>query len=103
VRSLRARRVVLVVVVLAYVVGTIVARARGYKVGGNTPVRCGSGHVYTTIWVPGASLKSVRLGWKRLQWCPVGGHWSWVTPQRLEDLTPDERLSAEHYRDVRIP
>jgi hypothetical protein len=103
VRSARLRRRALVAVVVAYLVGTVVARLQGYKVGGNTPVRCGAGHVFTTIWIPGVSLKSIRLGWKRLQWCPVGGHWSWVTPQRMEDLTPDERLSAEGWRDVRIP
>ena len=98
----RTFRIVLAVLV-AYVVGTIAARRQGYSVGGNTPVRCSDGHVFTTIWIPGASLKSIRLGWKRLQWCPIGGHWSLVTPQRDADLTEDERVSAERNHDLRIP
>lgn len=40
-------------------------------------VRCSAGHVFTTIWMPLGSLKAVRLGWKRWQYCPVGRHWQW--------------------------
>jgi hypothetical protein len=91
------------VVVSLYVIGTLVARRLGYRVGGDVPVRCRAGHVYTTLWIPGASLKSLRLGWARFQWCPVGGHWSLVTPLRDADLTDDDRVSAELHHDVRIP
>jgi hypothetical protein len=90
-------------VVAAYAIGTVVARKRGYNMGGEVPVRCRDGHVFTTIWVPGVSLKSVRLGWRRLQWCPVGGHWSLVTPLRDVDLTVEERESASEHHDARIP
>jgi hypothetical protein len=38
----------------------------------DVPVRCSAGHRFTAIWVPLASLKAVRLGWKRYQYCPVG-------------------------------
>lgn len=84
--------------------GTIVARRRGYSgIGGNTVVRCRHGHLFTTIWVPGVSLKSVRLGWYRLQRCPVGHHWTLVTPVKDSDLTDEERQFAEENRDIRIP
>lgn len=90
-------------VVAVYVIGTVIARKRGYNMGGEVPVRCRDGHVFTTIWVPGVSVKSVRLGWRRLQWCPVGGHWSLVTPLRDADLTGEERASAAEHHDARIP
>jgi hypothetical protein len=53
---------------------------RGYAVGGRIPVRCRKGHVFTTVWVPGISLKSIRLGFWRIQRCPVGKHWTVVRP-----------------------
>lgn len=66
-------------------------------------VRCRQGHLFTTIWIPGASLKSIRLGWARLQHCPVGKHWTLVTPVKDATLTDEERQIAGQYRDVRIP
>ena len=78
-------------------------RARGYRTGGNVIVRCRSGHLFTTIWVPGVSLKSVRLLWWRFQRCPVGGHWSIVTPVRESELTEAERRQASERRDIRVP
>jgi hypothetical protein len=96
------RRIILAVVLFC-VVATIVARRRGYPMGGNVIVRCREGHLFTTIWVPGASLKSVRLGWWRFQRCPIGRHWSIVTPVRESDLTDEERLVAREHKDVRIP
>jgi hypothetical protein len=80
-----------------------VGRRRGYGFGGNTFVRCRQGHLFTTIWVPGVSVKSVRLGWWRIQRCPVGPHWSVVTPVRETDLSDDERRLASEVQDVRIP
>jgi hypothetical protein len=97
------RRVVLVLVAAFYGVATIVARRRGYNMGGNVVVRCRQGHLFTTIWVPGASLKAIRLGWARLQRCPVGSHWSLVVPVRVSELTDEERRFADEHRDVRIP
>jgi hypothetical protein len=91
-----------IVAVLA--VGTVVARRRGYSgLGGNTIVRCSKGHLFTTIWIPGASLKSIRLGPWRVQRCPVGGHWALVRPVKETDLTSDERQAASAHRDVRSP
>jgi hypothetical protein len=76
---------------------------RTRRIGGKLIVRCRAGHLFTTIWIPGASLKSVRLGWWRLQRCPVGRHWALVTPVRESDLTPEERAAARQVRDARIP
>ncbi|HEY7621750.1 MAG TPA: hypothetical protein VH834_18365 [Solirubrobacteraceae bacterium] len=97
------KHVVLIAVIAFYVVGTIVARRRGYPMGGNVVVRCRDGHLFTTIWVPGASLKSVRLGWWRLQCCPVGNHWSLVTPVKESELSETERRFAREHQDVRVP
>ncbi len=76
---------------------------RGYGVGGNVIVRCRRGHLFTTLWLPGISVKAIRLGWWRLERCPVGRHWSLVTPVRRSDLTEDERRTAEETRDIRLP
>jgi len=71
--------------------------------GGNVAVRCRSGHVFTTIWLPGLSLNSIRLGWWRIQRCPVGRHWSLVSPVKESDLGLRERRGAHRHRDLRIP
>jgi len=101
-RSRRKRRLLFWVIV-ANVVGTIVARRLGYRVGGNTVVRCRQGHLFTTIWIPGVSLKSLRLGWWRAQWCPVGRHWTIVHPVRPADLSWRQRRSADAHHDVQLP
>jgi hypothetical protein len=99
----RRRRAGLAVTVVALAVETLVLVSRGYGLGGQVVVRCRQGHVFTTIWIPGASLKAVRLGWMRFQRCPVGGHWALVTPVTRTDLTEDERHLADQHHDVRIP
>jgi len=81
----------------------IVARRRGSWLAADTAVRCRSGHVFTTLWIPGGSLKAIRLGWWRLQRCPVGRHWTLVTPVRTADLTRRERQLAAEHHDLRIP
>lgn len=73
------------------------------RVGGNVIVRCRDGHLFTTIWIPGASVKSVRLGPWRYQRCPVGSHWSVVSPVRESELTDQERELAHGRRDIRLP
>ncbi len=92
------------ILIVVFVVGaTLVARRLGYQIGGSVAVRCRKGHLFTTIWVPGVSLKAVRLGWVRLQRCPIGNHWSLVTPVKDADLTDEEKLTAAEHRDVPIP
>jgi hypothetical protein len=91
------------IVIAAIAAATFVARRRGYKLGGTTVVRCRRGHLFTTIWIPGVKLKALDLGIARLQHCPVGKHWSLVTPVRDSDLTDEEREFARAHHDVRIP
>jgi len=75
----------------------------GYGIGGNVVVRCGKGHLFTTIWLPGASVKSLRLGPRRFQYCPVGHHWSLVKLVRESDLSGRQLCAARSRKDVRIP
>jgi hypothetical protein len=89
--------------IAALVAGTVLARGRGHGLGGNTIVRCRRGHLYTTIWIPGVKLKALDLGVARVQYCPVGKHWSLVTPVRDSDLTDEERKLARAHRDLPIP
>jgi hypothetical protein len=95
--------IILAAIVAVLAAGTLVVRRMGYKVGGETIVRCRTGHLFTTIWVPGASLKAVRLGMTRWQRCPVGEHWTFVTPVRDDELTDEDRDLAKQYHDMRIP
>jgi hypothetical protein len=95
-------RAVLLGVVAGTVVATVLLRRRGYGIGGDTIVRCRRGHLFTTIWIPGVSLTSVRLGWWRFQYCPVGRHWTLVVPVRAADLTDGQRRAAGVH-DLRIP
>jgi hypothetical protein len=81
----------------------VVARRRGYLFGVNTVVRCLSGHLFTTLWVPGVTVKALRLGWWRFQRCPVGRHWTLVTPVNASELPPRERQLAAQVRDVLVP
>jgi hypothetical protein len=91
-------------VALAFTVAEAVALwLRTGRPGGNVAVRCHSGHVFRTIWLPGVSLKSIRLAWWRIQRCPVGRHWSLVSPVKESDLSLRERRSARRHRDLRIP
>jgi hypothetical protein len=98
-------RVVLIVVLV--VVGVLVVRAivlaRRLDYRGEVVVRCREGHLFTTIWIPGVSFKAIKLGWFRLQYCPVGEHWTLVTPVPNSDLTNWERRIAERYHDGPVP
>lgn len=66
-------------------------------------VRCRDGHLFTTIWIPLASLKAVRLGNRRYQRCPVGRHWTTVTPLDPQTADPAELAKAGAVHDIRIP
>ena len=69
----------------------------------DTPVRCSAGHLFTTIWIPFLSLKALRLGGPRYQYCPVGHHWA--TVRRLDDGSASDQdlATAALTHDVRIP
>lgn len=67
-----------------------------------TIVRCASGALYSTIWVPMVSVKAVRLGNARWQRCPVHKRWEMtrrVDPRTLSDA---ERAAAGEVRDSGI-
>ena len=103
-RGRRRRRTSSIVIAAAAIgIEAIVMRLRGYSIGLNVPVRCRAGHLFTTIWIPGASLKSIRLGLWRFQYCPVGKHWSVVSPVSEVDLSLEEKRTARDNRDIRIP
>jgi hypothetical protein len=76
---------------------------RGYPIGGRMIVRCRRGHLFTTLWIPGVSVKALRLGWLRFQRCPVGHHWSLITPVRDSELTEAEKSDARARRDIFLP
>jgi len=90
-------------IVAAYAVGTVVAVRQGYKFGLNVPVRCRRGHLFTTTWVPGASIKALRLGLWRVQWCPVGRHIDLVRLVKESDLSPAELAFVSEHHDLPVP
>lgn len=102
IRSLSRRKRALIVIG-ALLLEPAAMRLRGYRIGGKLIVRCRKGHLFTTIWLPGASFKAIRLGWWRIQRCPVGKHWSVVTPVKESELSEDEKRIAHEHEDVRIP
>jgi len=75
----------------------------GSLFGLRTIVRCNRGHLFTTVWIPGASVKSLRLGPWRVQRCPVGHHWALVRPARASELSDGERDEAQSRRDTFLP
>jgi hypothetical protein len=102
-RRRRRRAPALAIAVAATGVEWLALRRRGYRSVRNVIVRCRAGHLFTTIWIPGASVKSLRLGLWRLQRCPVGVHWSIVTPVDEASLSDEQRSAALEHHDVRLP
>jgi hypothetical protein len=76
---------------------------RSHRLGGNLIVRCRQGHLFTTRWIPAASVKSLRFGWWRFQYCPVGRHWSVVVPVRQAELSAKQLRAARDQHDIRLP
>src|SRR5579864_2935906 len=101
--SAKRRRVILAGILVGYVAGTIFAIRQGYTFGRNVTVRCRRGHLFTTVWIPGASVKSLRLGYWRVQWCPVGRHVDLVRLVKDADLTEGERVLAAAHHDIPVP
>lgn len=87
----------------SFLVEPIALWLRGYPIGGRVIVRCRKGHLFTTLWVPGVSVKSIRLLWWRVQRCPVGEHWTVVTPVRAGEITDEQRRAARHVFDIPVP
>jgi hypothetical protein len=99
----RKGRISLVAAVLLLLELVVLTRRRGRVLAANTVVRCKDGHLFTTLWIPGASVKSLRLGWWRIQYCPVGKHWTVVSPAQVSELTEEEKQTAAQHRDIRVP
>jgi hypothetical protein len=95
--------VTLAAAVAAYAVGTVIATRQGYSFGRNTVVRCRQDHLFTTVWIPGASVKSLRLGFWRVQWCPVGRHVDLVRPVKPGELSNENLWFALEHHDVPVP
>jgi hypothetical protein len=102
---------ILIVVLVLVIVGAVALRVgrlsrnqlEGYRFGRDVIVRCRDGHLFMTTWIPMVSFKAVRLGLIRLQYCPVGNHFTAVRLMRDEDLTPAEHLEASRYHDNGVP
>ena len=76
---------------MAAALGAIAAEATflrrgGYSVGLKTAVRCHDGHLFTTIWIPEASLKAMS-----------------VRPVKDSELTDEIQWTARRHHDVSIP
>ena len=99
----KRRLAIFACVVTAYVAATIIATRQGYSFGKNTLVKCRQGHLFTTVWIPGGSVKALRLGFWRFQWCPVGRHADLVHPVKSADLTDAEREFARAHHDAPLP
>ncbi len=99
----KRHRALLIGLALTGVEAVLLRQRQGKLFGTDIVVRCHSGHLFSTIWIPGASIKAIRLGLWRIQRCPVGAHWTVVTPMTLTQLTNDERLAALAEQDVRLP
>jgi hypothetical protein len=103
VKNGKSRRRRLLIFSAGVVLEPVAMKLRGYRIGGNLVVRCHAGHLFTTIWILGVSLKSLRFLWWRFQRCPVGKHWSIVTPVKESELTADEKRTASEHKDVPLP
>jgi hypothetical protein len=99
--------VIVFAVLFVYVIarmGAAAGRKRGYSgMGGDTIVRCSRGHLFTTSWIVGSSVKAVRLGSKRYQRCPVCEKWRIVAPVLDEELTEEDRRVAATHHDTKLP
>ena len=91
------------VVVGGYAVGTIVAARAGYQVGREAFVRRRQGHLFTTTWIPGGSLKAIRLGLWRIQWCPVGRHVDLVRLVKPRPCRNPRASSPLAHHDILVP
>jgi hypothetical protein len=95
---------VLALVILAVVAVRVgrMSKLQSYRYGHDVIVRC-RGHLFMTTWIPMMSVKAIRFGLVRVQYCPVGDHVTAVRLMRDEDLRAAERLEASRHRDNGVP
>ena len=94
--------VVVIIWVTLVMIPTAIIFNTGLQSGKNVVVRCTTNHLYTTIWIPSVSLKAIRWGFRRYQYCPVGKHWAWTSQLRRPELTSDAVEEANKMHDIRI-
>ncbi|MFD0925105.1 hypothetical protein [Williamsia deligens] len=66
-------------------------------------VRCQSGALYSSIWIPMVSFTAARLGTSRFQRCPVHKRWERTRLVDPDTLSDDERAAAGRIEDIGIP
>lgn len=66
-------------------------------------VRCDSGALYSSIWIPMVSFKAARLGTSRFQRCPVHHRWERARLVDPSTLSAAERAAALSVQDIGIP
>jgi len=66
-------------------------------------VRCKQGGLFESKWVLLSSFKTVRLGSRRLQKCPVHRRWELVQRVDPTTLSDEERAAAARYPAGRLP
>lgn len=91
--------IIVVAALLAFLVGALLARRKGFAKTGEVAARCRRGHLFTTVWAARASRDRIDLGWARIQRCPVGDHWTLVVPVDESRLTPADKKLASQHRD----
>ncbi|KAL1897838.1 hypothetical protein Sste5346_003690 [Sporothrix stenoceras] len=65
-------------------------------------VKCSKGHLYTTMWMPGVSFKAMRFGQERVQYCPVGRHWTRVVRVDETQLSTAQLKAAMAHHDKKV-
>lgn len=93
---------VMVPAVIALAVWLLVSARAAEGRGTRVVVRCLGGHVFTTMWPPASRRNPFQAGVVRWRYCPVGEHWTMVTPVRPEDLSPAEWQMARRFHDNSI-
>jgi len=66
-------------------------------------VECTRGGRYSTIWLPFGSLKAIRLGRTRIQYCPIHRRFERVRKVDPRSLSRRARRRAQALRDLPIP
>lgn len=94
-RSRRPKLKMILLALGATAAANALLRRRGYDIPGRTVVRCSRGHEFTTTWIEGVSVTSLRLGpLRRLQRCRECHAWRVVRPVKRADQSHDAAAAA---------
>ncbi|MGP5033536.1 hypothetical protein [Brachybacterium alimentarium] len=67
-----------------------------------TIVQCSKGAYYETVWLPFVSFKSIRLGTRRFQKCPVHQRWELARMVTEDEWSEEIVAEAAAHRDSNI-